>query len=69
MAYAPLLGTVTLKLLVRLLSELSVRLTARVALGYDLTPPVFGWFAGTPQLLNELAQMVCVPAPLPQMLL
>jgi hypothetical protein len=34
-----------------------------------LTPPVFGWLAVTPQLLNELAQIVCVPAPLPQMLL
>jgi hypothetical protein len=67
--YAPLFGTVTLKVLVRLRSELSVRLTALVQLGYDFTPPVFGWLAHTPQSLNELAQMVCGPAPLPQMLL
>ena len=32
-------------------------------------PPVFGWLAQTPQLLEELAQIVWAPAPEPQMLL
>jgi hypothetical protein len=32
-------------------------------------PPVFGWSAQTPQFDEELAQIVCEPAPEPQMLL
>ena len=67
--YAPALGTLTSNVLVRLLSELSWRFTGLVAFGYDFTPPVSGWFAWTPQLRYELAQMLWDPAPLPQMLL
>jgi hypothetical protein len=50
-------------------SELSVRFRVLPVFGYDLTPLVRGWLAITPQLVPLRAQMVCVPAPDPQMLL
>ena len=65
-AYDPLPGRLTLKLLVKLPRVLICLPMFRAECGYAFTPPVFGWSAQTPQLLYELAQIVCGPAPLPQ---